>query len=426
MLISVILTLTDMELKKARYRYNRSLRPKQKRKWRIVLFSLLLVVLTFGSGYSYKALSAPVPSLNAEIVNTSVEDSIQPIVISWPADGQSAIGSQSDGLLAKSSDNEASQPIASMTKVITALAVLDKQPIEKGEQGLNYTITKADVDSFNSYYLKYGSIMPVREGQQLTQYQMLQGLMLPSANNIADTLAVWLFGSMDNYLAYANNLVKSYGMNNTVISDASGFSPQTVSTPSDMVIAAQKALGSPVLAEIVAQKETFIPETGLIRNTNQLLYDENVVGIKTGTTDEAGSCLVFAVKHGPDLSESLIVVLMGQPNWPATYQRARILRDSALENFSTIPVIAKGTIVGQLTSSWGDSSEVVVQDDLNIYGWKHRSYNPEIKLESFSAPIAKGTVVGAARINGREDRVELVATKEINSPSSLWRLKQGI
>src|SRR5690606_10140017 len=113
---------------------------------------------------------------------------------------------------------------ASMAKVITALAILEKQPLEAGQAGPTYTLTSHDVAVYHMYAAKNGSVLPVHEGMQLTQYQALQAMLLPSANNIADMMVERVFGSEDAYLEYAHDMLRRMGLSRTVVADASGFS----------------------------------------------------------------------------------------------------------------------------------------------------------------------------------------------------------
>lgn len=392
-------------------------RPKRKTRWGLLLAVSLLLL---SSSYTGLALTKATPILHAEVAEPAVlETSVEGI--QWPTQGQAAIGSLRDGLL-MSSGNSQMKPIASMTKAITALVVLDRQPIELGGQYPVYTITRQDVQTYNDYIARLGSVMPVRVGQQLDQYQMLQGLMLPSANNIADTLATWVFGSVDAYVTYANNYLQRNGLGHTVVADASGFSPDTMSTPEDLLVIGQMVLNHPVLAEIVAQTEAVIPETGVIKNTNLLLRDENVIGIKTGTTDEAGSCLLFAVKHGPDNAETLIGVVMGQPNWSETYRVARQLRDSALANFELLEIMPEDTVVGVYRTSWGVEVTAKAAESVTVYNWKGHKPKVTVSLDPIKAPQTAGTRTGTVNVDGHAITVPVYLDGSIDAPGIRWRL----
>ena len=239
------------------------------------------------------------------------------IQVAWPSGVHAAVGTVEDGLLAQSSARETPRSTASMAKVITALAILQKLPLDVGESGPTYTMTAHDVAVYRAYQEQNGSVLPVYEGMMLTEYQALQAMLITSADNIADTLAERVFGSPDNYIAYAQKMVQTMGLSQTEIADASGYDANTVSTPAELIALGIAVLKNPVMAQIVAQPTAQIPGVGIIKNTNELLGTNGVVGIKTGTTDSAGKCLLFA-SHYYSTKEhkeiTIVGVIMGDTN----------------------------------------------------------------------------------------------------------------
>ena len=313
-----------------------------------------------------------------------------------------------------------------MTKVITALTIMKQSPYKVGEPGKTYTITADDEALYRMYVAKNGSVAPIKAGQTITQYQAMQALLLASANNLADSLVIWNFGSMDAYLVAANDLVQSYGLTNTTVSDASGFSPQTTSTPSNMVVLGQKVLSDPVIASIVSQQEANIPGVGIVRNTNKLLTDKSVIGIKTGTTDEAGNCLLFAATHNVDETHSVTIigVIMGQTSSPNVFRDSRALLDAAATHFAAVTVVPSGTVVGSVTSPWGQKTNLVTQQDLTVYAWKGKALQTSIKLSQVSTPLKAGQQIGSVELaQENTTQVAVVSQDSITAPSSMWRLQ---
>ncbi len=253
------------------------------------------------------------------------------VPLAWPAVGQAAVGSVEEGLLARSSANEALRPTASIAKVITALAIMDKQPFALGQEGPTYTITRADIATMSEYLAEDGSVLPLLIGMELTQYQAMQRMLIASDNNMADLLAARIFGSKEAYVAYAQAMLQRMGLSRTVVADASGFSPATASTPADLVAIGSAALQNPVIADIVAQAQAQLPVVGMIKNTNQLLGTAGVIGIKTGTTAEAGHCLLFAARYAAADGHkvTLVGVIMGDTNATSLYRDTRDLLESA-------------------------------------------------------------------------------------------------
>ena len=229
---------------------------------KLSMMTVLVVALV-----GYASFARPLPALKTESSVPALTS--RQVALNWPSRGQAAIGVNDQGVLA-ATDNPKAVPTASVAKIMLALKVLDKHPLNPGQSGPAITITQADVDSYNNYLANNGSVVPVSIGQQITEYQALQALLLPSANNIAQMLAVWAFGSVDGYLAAANAKTQDLSMVSTHFADASGFSPNTVSTPSDLVLLGQAALANPVIKQIVAQPSANFPSVGTIYNTNGL------------------------------------------------------------------------------------------------------------------------------------------------------------
>lgn len=306
--------------------YVRERQAKTRRRRRLRLAGLFGVTLLLFCGYNLMTSGKDTSTPLAETISprTPLNKNMQP---AWPLIGQAAIGSVEDGLLARSSDNEEPRPTASMAKVIVALAIMDKKPFKPGQAGQTYTLTAKDVANYRAEVARDGSAVPVYEGMQLTQYQALQIMLIASANNMAKTLAERTFGSEGAYVSYAENMLQRMGLSKTVVTDASGYSPETVSTPSELVAIGIAALKNPVIAEIVAQSEAQIPEIGTIKNTNELLGTDGVIGLKTGTTSEAGHCLLFAARY-TDKSEqkvTIVGVIMGDTDAASLFSDSKRL-----------------------------------------------------------------------------------------------------
>jgi len=312
---------------------------KQTKKPRRRLYAILFVILLLLGGYGVASFFKDKSVPSAEVVPSQLTIA-EDVQLAWPAVGQAAVASVEDRLLARSSDNEKSRPIASMAKVITALAIMEKQPFKLGADGQTYTITKEDIDSMVTYISEEGSVQPLLIGTKLTQYEAMQRMLMASDNNMADILTERIFGSKEAYVSYANDMLKRMGLNRTVIADASGFNPKTASTPSEMVTVGIAALKNPVIAEIVAQPQAQIlgDRYPIFKNTNQMLGTDGVIGIKTGTTDEAGSCLLFAARYTAEDGKKVTIVgvIMGDTSHDSLYSDSGKLLTSAKQSFGLV------------------------------------------------------------------------------------------
>lgn len=334
-----------MKIKRTRYTYAHDRQARKPRR-RLLFAGLFSVILLLFCGYGVAAFvkDTSMPSAETVPLQMTLAEDVQ---LAWPVVGQAAVASVEDGLPARSSDNEELRPIASMAKVITALAIMEKQPFELGQEGQTYTITAEDIASLRAYMAENGSVLPLLIGTELTQYQAMQRMLIASDNSVADIVVERIFGSQEAYVSYAQEMLQRMGLSRTVVADASGFNPTTVSTPSELVAIGIAALKNPVIAEIVAQPQARIPVAGIIENTNQLLGTDGVIGIKTGTTDEAGSCLLFAARYVADDGHEVTIVgvMMGDTNATSLFSDSRDLLASAKQGFGLVESQPAGNVV---------------------------------------------------------------------------------
>jgi D-alanyl-D-alanine carboxypeptidase (penicillin-binding protein 5/6) len=219
-----------------------------------------------------------------------------PPKLPWPSEGEAALDVEGIGSLG-TSGGEAPLPIASVTKVMTAYVVLGDHPLVGNQPGFTLTITNAEVAATSADQALGESVIPLATGEKLTERQALEALLLPSADNIALDLAAQDAGSVSAFVAKMNHTALALGMAQTRYTDPSGYTPSTVSTPSDQIRLAQTALQVPALAQIVDMPKATLPIAGTVTNYNSLLGQSGVIGIKTGSTSRAGGCLLFASRQ---------------------------------------------------------------------------------------------------------------------------------
>jgi D-alanyl-D-alanine carboxypeptidase (penicillin-binding protein 5/6) len=231
----------------------------------------------------------------------------------WPAHGQAAFV-QTGQSQVQAGPNQHAAAIASVAKVMTAYVVLRDHPLRPGEDGPTITLTDADVADTERRRRQQESVVPIAVGEQLTERQALQALLLPSANNIAAVLARWDAGSVDRFVPRMNAAARSLGMTHTRYTDPSGFDDATVSTAADQVRLVDRAMRLPVFASIVATPSATLPVAGTVHNTNTLLGHNGFVGVKTGSTAAAGGCFAFRTIRWIDGKRTTITgVVLGQP-----------------------------------------------------------------------------------------------------------------
>jgi serine-type D-Ala-D-Ala carboxypeptidase (penicillin-binding protein 5/6) len=277
---------------------------------------LLVVIAAIAAGLGYRSLvsssstaASPVDVLRSE--HRGALGEALPSTV-WPAYGQAAV--QVGQSQVQTGPNQHAAAIASVAKVMTAYLVLRDHPLRPGQDGPTITLTDADVADTYRRAGQRESVVPIAAGEQLTERQALQALLLPSANNIAAVLARWDAGSVDRFVARMNATARSLGMTHTRYTDPSGYDDATVSTAADQVRIVDRAMRLPVFASIVATPSATLPVAGTVHNTNTLLGYDGFVGVKTGSTAAAGGCFAFrAIRWIHGKQTTITGVVLGQP-----------------------------------------------------------------------------------------------------------------
>ncbi|MEX2006826.1 MAG: serine hydrolase [Candidatus Saccharimonadales bacterium] len=369
------------------------------------------------------ALVRPAPKIMPAVLQPQPAAAVA-VDLPWPTYGQAALGAQGHGLL-QTNGQQAPVPIASVTKLITALAILEKKPLAINRPGPSITLDQADLDSFNYYYLNDGSVSAVKAGETITLQQALSALLVPSSNNMADSLTRWAFGSPQAYLDYANQMVKKLNMKQTTVKSASGFSNETTSTATDLVTLGQAVLANPVLADIVSKKNVTIPAGGMVNSTNWLLGVDNIIGIKTGNTDMAGGCYLFAAKrpiHGQEIT--LIGAVLSAPQLTVAMRDSQGLIRSASQAFSLVKPVASGQVLGQYRTPWGTSVKAVGSKDVSLLVWQGRTPNVTVDIDTVRPPAKAGRAVGTATAaaGSQSSTVPVILKDDLPGPAISWRL----
>jgi serine-type D-Ala-D-Ala carboxypeptidase (penicillin-binding protein 5/6) len=238
--------------------------------------------------------------------------------IAWPASGVSAAGISGIGVLPGPGASQP-VPIASVAKVMTAYIILRDHPLGAGEPGPPIVVQPGEAAAYPAQARNDDSLVPVTAGEQLTERQALEALLLPSADNMAWILARWDVGSQAAFTAQMNTTARRLGMTDTHYTDPSGLSASTTSTAADQVRLGMAAMSEPALARIVALRSAVIPVAGVVRNSNTLLGQDGITGLKTGSDTAAGGCILLAAwqqARGHDIH--IVAATFGQPGTMAT------------------------------------------------------------------------------------------------------------
>src|SRR5690349_17541729 len=259
----------------------------------------------------------------ARPTGTSAAGSAAPLqdrlaALSWPAEGASAAAISGTGVIYGPGATRPA-PIASVAKVMTAYVILPAHPLTADGSGPDLTVQPQEAAAYPAQVRDGDSLVPVVAGEMLTERQALEALLLPSADNMAWILARWDAGSQAAFVARMNATARRLGMTGTSYTDPSGLDSSTTSTAADQVRLGMAAMRVPVLATIAAMPAAVVPVAGLVRNYNTLLGQDGIAGLKTGSTQAAGGCVLIAAWHTASGHRTLIVAaVLGQPGTAQT------------------------------------------------------------------------------------------------------------
>lgn len=344
----------------------------------------------------------------------------------WPKTGSAAVGASGLGLIA-SSGNEQPASAASVTKVMTALIILTDKPIRLDELGPSVTVTAADVKSYETDLAAKQSVVEVREGERLTERDLLEGLLIPSANNFAETLARWDAGTIDTFVVSMNKKAADLHLTHTTFADTSGASPDTVSTPSDLMALGMAAMKDPVFAQIVSMGETTLPVVGIVFNVDASLGQSGIIGIKTGSGLAQGANFLFAATASSDGHPvTLYGCVMGQPTLAVAFAAATTLIASMAANLHVRRVIARNQAVASYAAPWGGQADLLSTVDVDLVEWpgmilRQRLDAPSLQINK---PVNTGAPAGNEHValGDYSFEVPLVTGSPLYPPGRLWRL----
>ena len=349
--------------------------------------------------------------------------------VPWPASGEARLDVEDLGTIGQSAGGRP-VPIGSVAKVMTAYVVLADHPLQAGQPGPALTLSAADVADYRSRIPSHQSQVAVTAGERLTERQALEALLLPSANNVAQILAVWDAGSVDAFVAKMNATARRLGLVASHYTDPSGFAPTTVSSAADQTVLAERALTVQAFAATVALSTATLPVAGTVRNYNGLLGVDGVFGVKTGSTGEAGGNLVFAA-HMTVGQRTVTVVgaVLGQPGAGARGELAaamgatRGLLTAAARIVRTYTLLPTGT-VGVLRDPGGPSVTVSPVAPLQVIGWPGLQVKVALRAVRLGSQVHSGQNVGTiTAITGLgAAAVDLHAGASLPAPSWWQRL----
>jgi D-alanyl-D-alanine carboxypeptidase (penicillin-binding protein 5/6) len=382
----------------------------------------IAVVLAIGF-YLPITLLAPVGTVAAAPVRFAVPTTSAQ-AFPMPGYGASAISAVDFGGLLAQGGSTRPLPIASITKIITTLVVLQKKPLAGDQPGPAIRFTVADEAIRKQYAARDGEVYPIRVGGTMSESDVITVALVASANNYARALADWAYGSEAAFLPVANAWLKAHGMTSTVLTDSTGLNSANRSTPTDLIALGKLALADPVVSADIAIRTVTLPVVGAIKNTNTILGKSGIVGIKTGTLIGAGSSLLFASKQEiGSRTVTFIGVILDGPTHPVIDSRIRSMLATARQAFVEQPLTHAGDSFGSYTSLSGQSTSVVAANTASVLIRRGTPITNTVSMRPIGL-AKKGTIVGSAKftVDGKVYSVPLKLTKSIVDPGPWWRL----
>ena len=310
-------------------------------------------------------------------------------------------------------------PIASVTKVMTMLLIMEA--VDSGKISLDDMVTVSE--NAMSYG---GSTMFLETGEQLTVNDMLKGIAVASANDGCVAMAEHLAGSESAFVDMMNEKAKELGMENTHFMNTNGLDEDDhYSSARDVAIMSRELMKHETIFNYTSiWMDTLRGGKFQLANTNKLIrFYDGANGLKTGSTSKALCCLSAAAKRN---DMQLIAVVLGAPTSAERFASAKSLLDYGFANYEVNTQITAGDEVQKIAVEKGVDKEVgvVAGDSCSTLVKKGQEDNitKEIKIdETITAPIEAGQKIGTMTIS-RDG--EVIADIDLNASSAVE--KKGI
>ncbi len=270
-------------------------------------------------------------------------------------------------------------------------------------------------------------MVPVRSGEQLSELQALQGLLIPSANNLADTLARWDAGSVEAFVTKMNARAKALRLTHTTFADASGANPQSVSTPTDLMTLGITAMKQEVFAQVVAMGQAELPVAGTVYNVDAVLGQQGIIGIKTGSGLTSGANFLFAATVPVDGHQIVVFgCVMGQVTLAVAFSAAKSLIASMQSTLHVRRVLVRNQTVATYLTPWGAQTDLLSTVDVDLAEWPGMVLRQRLDAKAIvvDKPLPASTREGTEHmvLGDYVLDVPLVTADPLYPPGRFWRL----
>ncbi|MFJ5141303.1 serine hydrolase [Streptomyces sp. NPDC088707] len=332
---------------------------------------VLLVLIVFAIVQMVRPLPPPELTLSAAPTFTFQGGELK---LPFPTEGQGAVEVEGVGSMGTYGAQKPA-PIASVTKTMTAYVILRDHPLKGSQKGPEIEIDQKAADQGKA---EHESTAAVQKGQTYSEKELLELLMIPSANNVARLLARWDAGSEAAFVEKMNAAAKDLGMTQSTYTDPSGLLDSTVSTPQDQLKLAKAVMQYDVFREIVNMPNLTVDGIpGRIENNNNILLKPGVSGIKTGSSTPAGGNLLWSANTVVDgQNRRILGIVMGAKDAEQLGQKLQLAIDNsykliqqAQKDVTSVAVVRKGQVLGYVDDGLGGRTPVVATKELKAIGW---------------------------------------------------------
>lgn len=385
-----------------------------------ILIILFILIFSLNISVSYGISDAPEISAGAAIL----------------------LDSASEKIIYSKNESEKMYP-ASTTKILTAILTIENCNLNDV-----VTVPYEAIASIPSGY----SVAALQPGEQLTVEQLLQVMMVHSANDAANVLAYHISGSIDAFSNLMNKKVEELGLTNTHFTNPSGMHDENhYTTAYDLAIIMKYCMKNTTFKSLSGLKYCKIPATNkyderVFNTTNELLIYDNrevssnyyykyAIAGKTGYTTQAKNCLV-SVSNKDDLELICVVLSVGlyPNNLSAKFVDTKTLFDYGYNNYTIRKLREKNAIATEIEIGNGTKEtrnlDLLISDDITVLVPQddlETEFSPEIQIaDNLLAPIAQGQVVGKIvyNIDGIEYSSDLIASHSVQKSGFLTLLVQ--
>ena len=309
-------------------------------------------------------------------------------------------------------------PMASMTKMMTLLLIMEE--IESGNLKWNEMITTSEHAASMG-----GSQIFLEVGEKMSVEDLVKGICIASGNDASVAMAERIGGTEEKFVSLMNKKAEKLGLSNTHFENACGLdSDNHYSSANDMSIIAKELVKHKKILEFSGTYEDYLrkntEKSFWLVNTNKLVrYYQGVDGLKTGYTKNAGYCITTTAERG---NMRLITVVMGEPSSAIRNSETTTMLDYGFNTYEAKKIITKDSVISKQKVEFGkkDSVELTPMEDYKVLKEKsstNKNITYQLSSNPIKAPVKVGDKVGKIKIienNKTIQEIDVTVKENVN------------